>query len=127
MTSWDRYRPAIGVFFIAPAIMAAIFAVSIMRGGSPIQPGTYGIIVWTIPAWVWVIMQGGLATWASMTAFRGNANSHMVAAALCGTLMEFFAAAAVLGRAEEIVLVAMAIPAGALCFLCAGVGWDHGR
>ena len=127
MSTFDRYRPAIGVFFAAPLLMALIFAVSIIRGGSPIQPGTYGVIVWTIPAWMWVVVQFGLSGWACMSAFLGHARSHAMAAALCGVLMEFFAAAAVLGNAEEILLVAMAIPTGALCFLCAGIGWDHGR
>ncbi len=127
MSHWERYRPAIGVFYLAPVIMALIFGVSVLRGGSPIQPGTYGIIVWTIPAWVWVVIQISLAAWAAQTAFTGKAKAHAVAAVMCGTLMEFFAAAAVLGNAEEIVLVAMAIPTGALCFLSAGVGWEHGR
>lgn len=127
MSAFDRYRPAMAIFFVAPLIMAMIFGVSIMRGGSPIQPGTYGLIVWSIPAWVWVLLQVGLSTWACLSALVGNARGHMVAAALCGALMEFFAAAAVIGDAEEILLVAMAIPTGALCFLCAGIGWDHGR
>ncbi len=115
------------VFFTAPLIMAAIFGVSIMRGGSPIQPSTYGVIVWAIPAWIWVVTQCGLASWAAITAARGSARWHAVAAFLCGLLMEFFAAAAALGEAKEILLPAMAIPTGALCFLCAGIGWDHGR
>ena len=127
MTTWERYRPASCVFFMAPVLMALIFGVSIARGGSPIQPGTYGIIVWTIPAWFWVTLQLSLSAAASITAAMDNPRAHAIAAALCGALMEFFAAAAVLGNAEEIVLVAMAIPAGALCFLSAGIGWDHAR
>jgi hypothetical protein len=127
VTPFDRYHPAMAVFFAAPLIMALIFGVSILRGGSPIQPGTYGIIVWTIPAWVWVVLQVGLSLWACLAAARADHRSLTVAAASCGVLMEFFAAAAILGRAEEILLPAMAIPTGAICLLCAGIGWDHGR
>jgi hypothetical protein len=127
MSTFDRYRPAIAIFFAAPLIMALIFGVSIMRGGSPIKPDTYGLIVWTIPAWIWVLLQVGLSGWACLAATLGRPRNLTFAAALCGALMEFFAAAAVIGDAEEILLVAMAIPTGALCFLCAGIGWDHGR
>jgi len=127
MSTFERYAPAVGIFFCAPILMAFLFGVSILRGGSPIQPGTYGIIVWTIPAWIWVLLQISLCGWAALSAFRYQAKSHAIAASLCGALMEFFAAAAVLGDADEILLVAMAIPTGALCFLSAGIGWDHGR
>lgn len=115
------------VFFAAPLIMALIFGVSILRGGSPIQPGTYGLIVWTIPAWIWVLLQVGLSLWACVASIKPDAKSLAVAATACGVLMEFFAAAAILGDADEILLPAMAIPTGAICFLCAGIGWDHGR
>lgn len=127
MTAFQRYAPAMAAFFTAPIIMAMIFGVSILRGGSPIQPGTYGVIVWAIPAWIWVALQLGLASWAVIAAIRVDAKSLAISAALCGVMMEFFAAAAVLGKAEEILLPAMAIPTGAICFLCAGIGWDHGR
>lgn len=127
MTTFDRYAPAMAVFFAAPLIMALIFAVSILRGGSPIQPATYGIIVWSIPAWVWVVVQVSLSAWASLTAAFARPKTFAAAAAACGVLMEFFAAAAILGDADEILLPAMAIPTGAICFLCAGIGWDHGR
>lgn len=126
-SSFERYSPAMAAFFFAPLIMALIFGVSIMRGGSPIQPSTYGVIVWAIPAWVWVVTQLSLSLWAALAAARGHAKPHAMAAFLCGLLMEFFAAAAALGNATEILLPSMAIPTGALCFLCAGIGWDHGR
>lgn len=127
MTTFDRYAPAMAVFFAAPLIMALIFGVSIIRGGSPIQPATYGLIVWSIPAWVWVVLQVSLSVWASLAALLGRSVALAVGAASCGVLMEFFAAAAILGDADEILLPAMAIPTGAICFLCAGIGWDHGR
>lgn len=127
MKPFDRYAPAMAAFFVAPLIMAAIFGVSLARGGSPIQPGTYGLIVWAIPAWAWVLVQGGVTSWAALSAAWGRDKQLAVAAFMCGALMEFFAAAAILGEAEEILLPAMAIPTGALCFLCAGIGWDHGR
>lgn len=127
MTPFNRYSPAMAVFFAAPLIMALIFGVSLIRGGSPIQPGTYGLIVWSIPAWVWVTLQVSLSAWASIAAVKADAKSLAAAATACGVLMEFFAAAAILGDADEILLPAMAIPTGAICFLCAGIGWDHGR
>lgn len=127
MTAFERYAPAMGVFFVAVAIMPTIFGISIMRGGSPIQPATYGLIVYAIPAWVWTVAQLFLAGGASIAAFAQRPRALAIMAALCGALMEFFAAAAVIGEAEEILLVAMAVPTGALCFLCAGIGWDHGR
>jgi hypothetical protein len=127
MTPFHRYAPAMGVFFVAVAIMPTIFGISIMRGGSPIQPSTYGVIVWAIPAWVWVVSQLSLSLCAALSAARNHARLLALFAFLCGLLMEFFAAAAVLGNATEILLPSMAIPTGALCFLCAGIGWDHGR
>ena len=127
MNAFDRYRPAVGVFFCVPVIMAAIFMASILRGGSPVAPEDYGMIVYAIPAWVWAATQIALSGTAAYGAFYGKAKVHAVGAFAVGTMFEFFAAAAWMGGAEKILLIAMAIPTGALCYFAAGIGWGHGR
>lgn len=127
MTSFDRYRPVIGAFFCAPLIMAGMFMASVMRGGSPVSPSDFGPIVFAIPAWFWALLQITFAGAAAATAFKGHPSLHAISAAALGVLFEFFAAAAWIGGATEILLVTMAIPTGALCFLAAGIGWGHGR
>lgn len=107
--------------------MGCIFMASILRGGSPVKPEDYGVLVYAIDAWIWALAQMVLSGLATFGAFYGYARLHAVAAFGLGGLFEFFAAAAWMGSAQGILLVAMAIPAGALCILAAGVGWGHGR
>ncbi len=123
MSNFDRYRPAMAIFFAAPIVMAAIFGGVVMNGGSPVRPEFYGPIVYAIPALVWV----GAQMTFSMAAVIGCAfDMPRVAAIGAGALsclFEFFATAAVAAGASGTLLVAMAIPTGALAMLCALICW----
>ena len=127
MNAFERYRPMLGAVFCGPFIMGCIFMASILRGGSPVQPDDYGLIVYAIPGWIWALAQMVLAGGAAFGAFYGHPRVHAAGALGLGVLFEFFAAAAWMGGAKGILLVAMAIPAGALCLLSAGIGWGNGR
>lgn len=123
MTAFERYRPAMGVFFSAPLVMALIFGGVVLQGGSPVRPEFYGPIVYEVPALTWVGLQVGLSAAAVIGCARGWPRIAALGAGGLSFLFEFFAAAAIVAGASGTLLVAMAIPTGALSFLCALICW----
>jgi hypothetical protein len=123
MTTFDRYRPAMALFFAAPLIMALIFGGVVLYGGTPVRPELYGPLIFAIPALAWVAAQvtfSGLAVagcagrWPKLAA---------TGAMLLAALFQFFAVAAILAGATGTLLVAMAIPTGAISMVCALICW----
>jgi hypothetical protein len=129
VSDFERYRPAMGVFFTAPLFMALIFGGVVLQGGSPVRPEFYGPIVYEVDAMAWVALQAGLSGAAALGCALGWPRIAAVAAAGLSAVFEFFAAAAIVAGASGTLLVAMAIPTGALAFLCAAICWRgrHGK
>ncbi len=123
MTDFERYRPAMGIFFAAPLFMAVIFGGVVLQGGSPVRPEFYGPIVYEVPALTWVSAQVVLSGLAVLGCARGWPKVAAIGAFGLSFLFEFFAAAAIVAGASGTLLVAMAIPTGALAFLCALICW----
>lgn len=123
MTGFERYRPAMAVFFSAPMFMAAIFGGVVLSGGSPVRPEFYGPVIYAIPALVWVGLQLSL-TFAAMFGCIMNYRKVAAFGAMgLGMLFEFFASAAIMAGASGTLLVAMAIPTGAIAVLCSAICW----
>lgn len=123
MNAFDRYRPAMAVFFAAPLAMAAIFGGVVLSGGSPVRPEFYGPVVYAIPALAWVSAQVGLTVLAIMGCAMRWPLMATIGAVGLGGLFEFFAAAAITAGASGTLLVAMSIPTGALSMVCAAICW----
>ncbi len=119
MSDFDRYRPAMALYFAASLIMALIFGAVVWQGGSPVRPEFYGPIVYAINAMVWVALQSAFAGAALAGCLFNRPKLAAVGAIFLGGLFEFFAAAAVMAGASGTLLVAMAIPAGAIAAVCA--------
>jgi low affinity Fe/Cu permease len=124
MNAFDRYRPAMAAFFAAPLVMALIFGSVVIKGGSPVRPEFYGPIVYAIPALGWVTMQVVLSGAAMIGFAWGRPRLAAGSAFFLGALFEFFAAAAIVAGASGTLLVAMAVPTGALSVVCASVAWQ---
>ncbi len=121
---FERFRPAMAIFFAAPLAMACIFGGVVVNGGSPIRPEFYGPVVYEIPALRWVAAQIVFAGAAAFGCAWGWPIIAAVGAWLLGSLFLFFATAAIAAGASGTLLVAMAIPAGALSWVCAWVSWQ---
>ena len=119
MTAFQRYRPAMAIFFALPLVMAVIFGGVVVTGGTPVRPEFYGPIVYAVPALAWVSLQVGLSGMAIVGCAWGLPRMAAIGAFGMSGLFEFFAAAAVVAGASGTLLVAMAIPAGAASMLCA--------
>lgn len=123
MTAFERYRPAIGVYNLAIAVMAAIFGGVVLQGGTPVKPEYYGPVVYAIPALVWTALQFGMAFLGAV----GAAFRFPISAAIGNfglfALFNFFAFAAAIAGASGTLLVAMAVPSAAMCALCGAVCW----
>jgi hypothetical protein len=123
MSDFDRYRPAMAIFFAAPLVMAVIFGAVVISGGSPVRPEFYGPVVYAIPALTWVSMQLAFTLAAVLSCSFGWPKVAAVSAWLVGALFLFFATAATAAGATGTLLVAMSVPSGALSWLCALVSW----
>lgn len=106
MSEFERYAPAIALFFGGCAVVPMIFAVVVALGGSPVTPELYGPVVHAIPAAAWIVAQfalaGAAATGAALRWPRVAAAGALGVAAL----MAFFAAAALLAGPAGTLLVA---------------------
>ena len=123
VSDFDRYRPAMAIFFAAPLVMALIFGAVVVSGGSPVRPEFYGPIVYAIPALAWVSVQSALSGLAMAGCLLNYPRLAAIGACGLGLLFEFFASAAVMAGASGTLLVAMAIPSGALAIVCAVICW----
>jgi len=121
VTDFDRYRPAMAIFFAAPLIMALIFGGVVLNGGSPVRPEFYGPVIYAIPALTWVSSQVVLSLMAVVGCAWGYPKIAALGALGLSGLFEFFAAAAIIAGASGTLLVAMSIPTGAMEMLCAVV------
>lgn len=123
MSDFDRYRPAMVIFFASCLLMALIFGGVVIAGGSPVRPEFYGPLVYAVPALAWSGIQAFASGLALAGCVFGYPRAGAIGAAGLSLLFEFFAAAAVLAGATGTLLVAMAIPAGAIAIICAVVMW----
>jgi len=123
VTQFERYSPAIAVFFLASFSMSAIFGTIIWYMGSPVMPEAYGPIVYAIPAWVWVSVQAMLSLVAAVGAALNRPYTAAIGCGLVGALFMFFAFGATYGGFVEPYLVAVSWPCSAICCLASWVCW----
>lgn len=123
MTSFDRYRPAMAIFFAAPLVMALIFGGVVIYGGTPVRPELYGPVIFAIPALVWVSAQVAFSSLAVIGCIGNWPKTAAIGSMCLACLFQFFAVAAILAGATGTLLVAMAIPTGALSMVCALICW----
>ncbi len=106
MNSFERFAPAIALFFAGCMMVPIVFAIVVLSGGSPVTPELYGTVVYTIPALVWAVLQLGLSGLAAISAAMGWRYMAAVGAFGVAALLGFFAAAAVLAGASGTLVVA---------------------
>lgn len=123
MTTFERYRPAMAVFFGVPFITALIFGGVVIAGGSPVKPEFYGPIVYAIPALTWVSIQIVFSLAAIIGCAVPMPRLAAIGAMGIGLLFEFFASAAIVAGASGTLLVAGSIPIGALAMVAAAICW----
>ena len=124
MTHFERYAPAMVVFFLGSLSVPIGFGAVVIHGGSPVTPDTYGPLVYSVPALVWVGAQFAISLVAVAGAMLKSPTITAIGAGMVGLLMTFFAGAAVLAGAAGTVLV---FGAGGwvapVCFVIAAVAW----
>lgn len=123
MTAFDQHRPAIAVFFAATAVMAAIFGGVVIYGGTPVRPEVYGPVVFAIPAMAWASVQFTLSAMVIVGCAYRWPTIAAVGAYGIAFLFEFFAVAAIFAGASGTLLVAMAIPSGAMAAVAGMICW----
>ena len=124
MTAFDRYRPAMAVFFAGSMAVPIGFGAVVIKGGSPVTPEIYGELVWAIPALVWVGMQLSISAIALFGFATGRPIIAAIGAGLIAALMTFFAAAAILAGAGGTILVFGAGGwVGPVSLACAVTAW----
>ena len=127
MTTFERYGPAMAVFFAGSMAVPLGFGAVVIKGGSPVTPEIYGALVWAIPALVWVGLQLAISLIALTGAALAMPRVTCIGATLVASLMAFFAAAAILAGAGGTILVFGAGGwVGPVSLACAVVAW-HGR
>lgn len=123
VNEFERYAPAIVVFYAALAGIPAAFGVVVMTGGSPVTPELYGPLVYAIPAKVWISVQLTCA----LIACVGAARRWPVVAALGGSgvsaVLGLLAVLAVTAGAEGTLAVAGSIFLAALSIVAVQVCW----
>ena len=124
MSDFERYAPALAVFFLGSLAVPLGFGAVVITGGSPVTPDTYGPIVYAVPALVWVGAQLAISLVAVAGALLRRPLLAAIGAGMVGLLMAFFAGAAVLAGASGTVLV---FGAGGwvapISFVAAAVAW----
>ena len=105
MTAFERYSPAMAVFFAGSMAVPLGFGAVVVKGGSPVTPEIYGELVWTIPALVWVGLQLSISAIALFGFATGRPIIAAIGAGMIAALMTFFAAAAILAGAGGTILV----------------------
>lgn len=124
MTPFERYSPAMAVFFAGSMAVPLGFGAVVIKGGSPVTPEIYGELVWTIPALVWVGLQLSISAIACVGCATGRATVAAIGAGLVAALMTFFAAAAILAGAGGTILVFGAGGwVGPVSLACAVTAW----
>lgn len=124
MTVFERYAPAMAVFFAGSLSVPIGFGAVVLRGGSPVTADTYGPVVYAIPAMVWVAAQLAISIIAVAGAVLLRPRMAAIGAGMVGLLMAFFAGAAILAGAPGTILV---FGAGGwvapVSFVAAAVAW----
>jgi hypothetical protein len=123
VTGFHRYAPAIMAWFAAVIVMASVFGAVIWYQGSPVMPEAYGPFVYSVPAWVWVSLQWGLAFLALTGAALNRPTICAVGSFFVALLFSLFAVGASYGGFSEPYLVAASWPGSGLCLLSAVVSW----
>ena len=124
MNAFDRYAPAMAVFFLGSLAVPLGFGAVVIKGGSPVTPDTYGPIVYAVPALCWVGAQLAISLVAVAGALYRWPTIAAIGAGMIGLLMAFFAGAAILAGASGTILV---FGAGGwiapVSFVAAAVAW----
>lgn len=124
MTGFERYAPAMAVFFGLALSVPLGFGTVVLTGGSPVTPDIYGPLVHQIPALVWVVFQLSVTVLAVFGCVTLRPRAAAAGAVAVGALLSFFAGAAVLAGAPGTLLVFGAggwvAPAS---FVAAAVAW----
>jgi hypothetical protein len=123
VTHFQRLAPAFAGFFLASVAMAGIFGAIIYANGSPVMPDAYGPIVYALPAWVWVLLQGSFSLVTFVAAAFQRPLTCAIGSGLVMALFLFFAVGATYGEFKEPYLVAMAWPCSAICGTVAWISW----
>jgi hypothetical protein len=106
MNAFERFAPAIAVYFAGCAMVPLVFAAVVVSGGTPVTPELYGTVVYAIPALVWAALQLGLSLLAAVSAAMGWRLMAAFGAFGIAALLGFFSAAAVLAGASGTLVVA---------------------
>jgi hypothetical protein len=128
MTDFDRYAPAMAIFFAGSALMAALFGAAIaIGGGSPVSPEVYGDTVYAVPALAWVAWQVAAGSIAALGCWQRVPRVAAIGAAGTTAAMLFFAVAALEAQQGTVLAAAAMGWAGPCSALAAVVCWHGGR
>lgn len=123
MSDFQRYAPAMAVFYGAALFMAVIFGSVVLSGASPITVEVFGPIIYAAPAVVWPAAQVFLAALALIGAALKLPRVSAVGGFVLGAKFLFFAVAAIAAGATGTFLIAMAVPATGICWLSAFIAY----
>lgn len=130
MTPFARFAPAGAVFAAGSAQMALGFGFEVLAGGSPITPETYGDIVFSVPALVWVGVQLAISA-AALAGFVWQMPRLAAIASVMGMwLMAMFgimAADAPQGSVLKWGAIGWCAFCWAACFLVSARVWGDGN
>jgi hypothetical protein len=121
---FERYAPAVAVFFGLQSMVPIGFGAVVLYGGSPVTPDQYGEVVYAIPAWVWAAVQLTICIGAAVSALRGWRIATAIFCTLSAIYMETLAAAAAMaGATGTLVMVGCGLFLGPVALFCAGIAW----
>ena len=123
MTTFERFAPAIALFYAAVAGIALAFGAVVLAGGSPVTPELYGPAVYAIPALVWVGAQVTCGAMAVVGAVKGWPVVASIGAHGVSLVLAALATLAIMAGATGTVVVAGSIFLAALSTVAAQVCW----
>ena len=119
---FDKCREPAAMFMFFGGVAALFFGVIVARGGSPITPEMYGPLAYSIPAYLWVLVQVFVCFGAAISLIMGWRVASFVFSGLFSILMVAFAVMALQAGSTGTVTVAnagfWATPLGlCICFI----------
>ena len=128
MMAFERYAPAMVLFYLGCAAVPAVFGVVVWRGGSPVTPEIYGPVVYAIPALTWAATQFSFAMLAVLgAAARWPVVAALGAGGIAATLGFLAVAAALAGATGTLVVAGCGVWLAPVSSVCAVISWrDRG-
>jgi len=99
VNEFERYAPAMALFYGGSAMTAAIFGHEGAAGGSPVTPEMYGPAVYAVPAVVWIAVQFSFGAIAALGCWMRWRMVAGVAGMGTTVLLAFFAVASLQAEA----------------------------